>query len=74
MKYAELISDFLSTTDETAGAFAKRAGVHRSSVYRAKAGKDMSFRSVKKMVLAAGGEILIQKASSDVEGNEQCQS
>ena len=59
MKYNELILNYLSSADETVRDFAKKAGVHRSSVYRARNGKDMSFHLIEKMVNAAGGEVVI---------------
>ena len=57
--YSEFISDYLDHTAETIDAFARRAGVHRSSVYRAKAGDNLLFSVVEKMVQAAGGRLSI---------------
>lgn len=66
MKYNELISTYLDSTKETVGQFAKRAGVNRSTVYRAKSGdRHLLFHLVESMVVAAGGSIVIQPPPAD---------
>lgn len=60
MKYNEFIKSYLAKSKEPVGKFAKRAGVHRSTVYRATAGEgNLMFHMVAGMVSAAGGEIFI---------------
>lgn len=54
MKYDKLVSDFLARSPETVDQFAQRAGVHRSSVYRAMNGQSLRYRVVEKIVEAAG--------------------
>lgn len=59
MKYASFIADYLQSSQEDLCAFAKRAGVHRSTVYRALAGENLMMSMVERMVMAAGGSIEI---------------
>lgn len=54
MKYEKIVSDFLATSPETVDQFSQRAGVHRSSVYRAMNGQSLRFRVVEKILEAAG--------------------
>lgn len=59
MKYDIFIQSYLKSSGEAVGKFAERAGVNRSSVYRAMGGLPIMFPLVKSMVEAAGGEIAI---------------
>lgn len=59
MNYDEFISSYLDNSSESVEQFARRAGVHRSSVYRAKAGDNLLYSLVEKLVRAAGGKIII---------------
>ncbi len=59
MKYDIFIKDHVRASKENVEMFAKRAGVHRSSVYRAINGMPLMFPLVKRMVEAAGGKIEI---------------
>lgn len=54
MKYEKIVSDFLAASPETVDQFCQRAGVHRSSVYRAMNGQSLRFRVVEKILEAAG--------------------
>lgn len=59
MKYDIFIQSYLKSSGEPVGKFAERAGVHRSSVYRAMDGLPIMFPLVKSMVEAAGGSLEI---------------
>ena len=65
MKLNDFINNYLEASKESVGVFAKRAGVNRSTVYRAKAGSDhLLFHLVEGMVRAAGGEFKIVKSKT----------
>ena len=57
MKYDKILHTFLSNSPETVEQFCIRAGVHRSSVYRALNGKSLRFAIVEKLLGAAGYRI-----------------
>lgn len=58
MRYHEFIRAYLRSSGESVGQFARRAGVNRSTVYRARSGDGhLLFHLVEKMVSAAGGSL-----------------
>lgn len=74
MKLHELIQRHLESSKEPVGNFAKRAGVNRSTVYRAKAGSDhLLFHLVEGMVRAAGGELKIVTPATPATSPEASQ-
>lgn len=59
MKYNTFIKNYLAEANETIGAFAKRAGVSRVTVYRAMNKQNILIEPLEKIIVAAGGSLEI---------------
>lgn len=70
MKYATIISAYLSASKEPIDAFAKRARVGRNTVFRAKAGGNVGFSNAVNMLLCAGYEVTIQPIATPATPRE----
>lgn len=66
MKCDIFLKRHLNESCETVSAFARRAGVHRSTVYRALAGHNLRLEVIDKLVVAAGGQMVIVDAKAKV--------